>query len=94
MSTALILCLFVCLSFKLLTGSVLNPDYTMQSDAHVTYANNWDIDIINQLESTKNEMAVLSTYLSNYSDKALNENGDGIYKARPIMCCESAIVMY
>jgi len=60
--------------------------YYMQSDAHVTYANNWDIDIIDQQESTKNEMAVLSTYLSNYSEKALNEDGDGIMTERPIMC--------
>eukprot|EP00986_Skeletonema_menzelii_P016977 scaffold16849_cov145-Skeletonema_menzelii.AAC.1 len=67
--------------------------YYMQSDAHVTYANNWDIDIIDQQESTKNEMAVLSTYLSNYSEKALNEDGDGIMTERPIMCCEYTIVI-
>ena len=59
--------------------------YSMQSDAHVSYANNWDVDIINQQEATKNEMAVLSTYLSNV-DGALDKNGDSLKKARPIMC--------
>jgi hypothetical protein len=38
--------------------------YAMQVDAHVTFAQDWDTDIIQQLEATKNEMAVLSTYLS------------------------------
>ncbi|KAK1744184.1 glycosyltransferase (GlcNAc) [Skeletonema marinoi] len=59
--------------------------YYMQSDAHVTYANNWDLDIISQQEATKNEMAVLSTYLSNV-EGALDEKGDSIKKGRPIMC--------
>ena len=42
--------------------------YASQSDAHVTYVTNWDTDIIQQFESTKNEMAVLSTYLSDIHD--------------------------
>ena len=32
--------------------------YYMQSDAHVTFTQNWDEDIISQQEATKNEMAV------------------------------------
>jgi [Skp1-protein]-hydroxyproline N-acetylglucosaminyltransferase len=62
--------------------------YYMQSDAHVSFANNWDVDIINQQEATHNEMAVLSTYLSNV-EGALDENGDSLMNTRPIMC-ESA----
>ncbi len=64
--------------------------YYMQSDAHVTYANNWDIDIISQQEATKNEMAVLSTYLSKF-EGSLDENGDSVLKGRPIMCGKSLI---
>lgn len=67
--------------------------YYMQSDAHVTYANNWDVDIISQQEATKNELAVLSTYLSNV-DGALDENGDSIKRGRPIMCGKLAIVFF
>jgi hypothetical protein len=32
--------------------------YSMQSDAHVTFTKGWDIDIIQQMEATKDEMAV------------------------------------
>lgn len=59
--------------------------YYNQIDAHVTFTNNWDVDIINQQEATHNEMAVLSTYLSNV-EGALDENGDSIKEGRPIMC--------
>jgi len=59
--------------------------YYMQSDAHVSFANNWDIDIINEQEATHNEMAVLSTYLSNF-EGSLDENGNSLMNARPIMC--------
>ncbi len=38
--------------------------YTTQSDAHVTYTQIWDTDIIEQIEATFNELAVLSTYLT------------------------------
>jgi hypothetical protein len=59
--------------------------YYMQSDAHVSFANNWDVDIINEQEATHNEMAVLSTYLSNF-EGSLDENGNSLMNARPIMC--------
>ena len=36
----------------------------MQSDAHVSFTKGWDVDIIEQMEATGDEMAVLSTYLT------------------------------
>jgi [Skp1-protein]-hydroxyproline N-acetylglucosaminyltransferase len=59
--------------------------YATQSDAHVSYTRHWDIDIISQIESTGNEMAVLSTYLTDVGD-SIDENGDSLRDTRPIMC--------
>jgi hypothetical protein len=59
--------------------------YYMQIDAHVTFKKNWDEDIIDQHGSTKNEMAVLTTYLSNIGG-ALDDNGNSLKTNRPIMC--------
>ena len=59
--------------------------YATQSDAHVTYTVNWDSDIIEQLESTQNEMAVLTTYLTDVQG-SIDENGHSLRKTRPIMC--------
>ena len=59
--------------------------YYMQSDAHVTFTKGWDVDIIEQQESTKNEMAVLSTYLTDIVG-SLDKNGNSLRNTRPIMC--------
>jgi [Skp1-protein]-hydroxyproline N-acetylglucosaminyltransferase len=59
--------------------------YATQSDAHVTYIQNWDSDIIDQFESTNNEMAVLSTYLSGVKG-SIDEHGHSQRQTRPIMC--------
>jgi hypothetical protein len=59
--------------------------YYMQSDAHVTFTKGWDMDIISQLESTHNEMAVLSTYLSDI-EGSLDKEGNSLRNTRPIMC--------
>jgi [Skp1-protein]-hydroxyproline N-acetylglucosaminyltransferase len=59
--------------------------YATQSDAHVTYTRGWDEDIIRQFESTRNEMAVLSTYLTDIQG-SLSEAGDSLRTTRPIMC--------
>ena len=59
--------------------------YYMQSDAHVTFTKGWDEDIISQLESTHNEMAVLSTYLSDI-EGSLDKDGNSLRNTRPIMC--------
>jgi len=59
--------------------------YATQSDAHVTFTNNWDADIISQLEATRNEMGVLTTYLTDVQG-SIDANGNSLRKTRPIMC--------
>jgi len=59
--------------------------YATQSDAHVTFTRNWDVDIVSQIEQTHNEMAVLTTYLTDVQG-SIDENGDSKRKTRPIMC--------
>jgi len=60
--------------------------YYMQIDAHVTFVQDWDIDIINQMESTKNDMAVLSTYLTDIVGSIDEKTGKSLRNTRPIMC--------
>mmetsp|Transcript_81926 Transcript_81926/g.123043 ORF Transcript_81926/g.123043 Transcript_81926/m.123043 type:complete len:557 (+) Transcript_81926:59-1729(+) len=59
--------------------------YTTQSDAHVTYTLDWDVDIIEQMEATHNEMAVLSTYLTDVQG-SIDPAGHSLRTTRPIMC--------
>ena len=60
--------------------------FAVQSDAHVEYTNGWDTEIIEQWHSAKNEMAVLSTYLSGVEDHIDVTTGNRISNSRPIMC--------
>jgi len=60
--------------------------YAMQSDAHVTYTQDWDVDIIIQLESTKDDMAVLTSYLTDVVGSIEEKTGRSLRKTRPIMC--------
>jgi hypothetical protein len=60
--------------------------YAMQSDAHVTFTQDWDVDIIEQLEATKDEMAVLTTYLSDVVGSIDEVTGQSLRSTRPIMC--------
>lgn len=59
--------------------------YATQSDAHVSFTTGWDKDIIQQLEATHNDMAVLSTYLTDVQG-SIDENGNSLRHTRPIMC--------
>jgi [Skp1-protein]-hydroxyproline N-acetylglucosaminyltransferase len=59
--------------------------YATQSDAHVTYTQGWDVDIIDQLESTHNDMAVLTTYLTDVQG-SISPEGNSLRDTRPIMC--------
>lgn len=59
--------------------------YYMQSDAHVTFTKDWDVDVISQQEATKDEMAVLSTYLTDIVG-SIDANGKSLRDTRPIMC--------
>jgi [Skp1-protein]-hydroxyproline N-acetylglucosaminyltransferase len=56
--------------------------YATQSDAHVTFTTNWDIDIISQLEATHDEMAVLSTYLTDVQGSIDDKTGKSLRNTR------------
>mmetsp|Transcript_39854 Transcript_39854/g.58544 ORF Transcript_39854/g.58544 Transcript_39854/m.58544 type:complete len:539 (-) Transcript_39854:346-1962(-) len=60
--------------------------FAAQVDAHVTFVTDWDVDIIDQFRSTANEMAVLSTYLSDVQGSIDEVTGKSLRNSRPIMC--------
>ena len=60
--------------------------YAIQIDAHVTFVQDWDVDIIDQFEATGNDMAVLSTYLTDISGSIDPATGYSRRNTRPIMC--------
>jgi hypothetical protein len=49
--------------------------YSMQLDAHCLFTRHWDTSIIDQWKSAKNEMAVLSTYLTDVQG-SIDGSGD------------------
>jgi hypothetical protein len=59
--------------------------YVLQIDAHNEFVAGWDSDIVEQLRATRNEYAVLSTYLT---DKlgSVDAAGHSKRRTRPIMC--------
>ena len=59
--------------------------FVMQMDAHCPFTNHWDTSIIGQWLETGNEMAVLSSYLTDVQG-SIDENGDSTRNTRPIMC--------
>ena len=59
--------------------------YAMQLDAHVTFILDWDELMISQYFETKNEYAVLSTYLTDVQG-SLTPEGRSRRNTRPIMC--------
>jgi len=60
--------------------------FFMQVDAHVFFVENWDRIIIQEWQATKNEMAVLSTYLSDVVGSIDPHTHNSKRKTRPIMC--------
>ena len=60
--------------------------FVMQSDAHMEFVKGWDVDIINQWKSAKNEMAVLTTYVSDVNGHYDFTTGLSTAKSRPKMC--------
>jgi len=60
--------------------------YAMQVDAHVTFVQDWDTDVIAQIKVTGNEMAVLTTYLSDITGSIDPITGYSLRNTRPIMC--------
>jgi [Skp1-protein]-hydroxyproline N-acetylglucosaminyltransferase len=60
--------------------------FAMQSDAHMEFVKNWDVDIIQQWQSAENEMAVLTTYVSNVEKHYDEKKGVSKTETRPYMC--------
>lgn len=59
--------------------------FVMQMDAHCIFVRHWDRFIIDQWRQTHNEMAVLSSYLTD-TKGSLTAQGDSTRNTRPIMC--------
>ena len=59
--------------------------FVMQMDAHCQFVRHWDRKIIEQWRSTHNEMALLSSYLTDVQGSFTPE-GDSTRNTRPIMC--------
>jgi [Skp1-protein]-hydroxyproline N-acetylglucosaminyltransferase len=60
--------------------------FAMQLDSHVRMTVDWDTDIIAQWQSAHNEMAVLSTYVSDINGRIDPETHERTEAGRPIMC--------
>eukprot|EP01035_Chromulina_nebulosa_P021022 gene21022-27245_t len=60
--------------------------FVMQMDAHCLFVRHWDTKLIDQWKSTGNEMAVLTSYMTDIQG-SLDGNGDSLRDTRPIMCC-------
>lgn len=59
--------------------------YYMQIDAHITYVQDWDEDIVSQFESLHNEMAIQTAYPFDVQG-AIDENGHSLRKTGPMLC--------
>ena len=60
--------------------------FFLQSDAHVEFVQDWDVDVIKQWRSTENEMAVLTSYVDEVDGYINKTTGERIRHTRPIMC--------
>ena len=60
--------------------------FAAQIDAHVSFVEGWDDEIIGQWHTAKNEMAVLTAYVSTVEGHIDIKTGKRLSKARPIMC--------
>ena len=60
--------------------------FFMQSDAHMEFVNHWDEDAISQWKSARNDMAVLTTYVSEVEGHYNKKTGERDSDSRPIMC--------
>ena len=58
----------------------------MQVDSHVRFIENWDDSLVTQWKSANNEMAVISTYLSDIINSINPKDHSNNHPQRPIMC--------
>lgn len=60
--------------------------FAMQADSHIRFVDDWDEDIIFQWKSARNEMGVLTTYLSDIIGSIDPVTNKSKHPGRPIMC--------
>jgi [Skp1-protein]-hydroxyproline N-acetylglucosaminyltransferase len=60
--------------------------FAMQVDSHVRFIEHWDTNLLGQWKSAKNEMAVITTYLSDISNSIDPVTHANTHPGRPIMC--------
>ena len=60
--------------------------FAMQVDAHVFFVQNWDVMLVDQFKRTGNEMAVMTTYLSDIVGSIDPDTHQSLHEGRPIMC--------
>jgi len=60
--------------------------YVLQINSHTTFTTQWDVEIIEQLEGTGNEMAVLTTYLDEAEENLDIKSGISQKEARKVIC--------
>lgn len=60
--------------------------FTMQTDAHMEFVNDWDVSAVTQWKAAKNEMAVLTTYVSSVETHYDAKTGLSNTSNRPYMC--------
>jgi hypothetical protein len=60
--------------------------FAMQVDSHVRFIEHWDTSLLDQWKSANNEMAVITTYLSDITDSIDPVTHANNHPNRPIMC--------
>lgn len=60
--------------------------FAMQVDSHVRFIHHWDSDLISQWKSAKNEMGIITTYLSDITNSIDPVTFENRHPNRPIMC--------
>eukprot|EP00980_Cylindrotheca_fusiformis_P016689 scaffold5024_cov136-Cylindrotheca_fusiformis.AAC.18 len=60
--------------------------FAMQIDSHVRFIEHWDTSIVMQWKQAKNEMGVISTYLSDIIESIDPVTHENRHPNRPIMC--------
>ena len=60
--------------------------YSLQIDSHTVMARHWDTDLIEQIESTNNEMAVLTHYLDDARGAVDTDSGHVSKESRMVVC--------
>jgi Glycosyltransferase (GlcNAc) len=67
-----------------------DEEFCMQTDAHMDFVPNWDVKIMKMWADTKNEYAILSTYVADSAQLAHNEKEDskglGDFNEVPHLC--------